>query len=142
MIDLPFENRFDVDQHPRLLDDVTMLAGEARFRHLYTRPGAEREVAARWQETLGDRAIVRTHEGLEDWFGPITPGVRGRIGDVVVASLGEFGVFSSREFAIELEDDGLPRVDHRRRAEDPGARRDLRSVPGAISPRASPCSRR
>lgn len=107
MIDLPFENRFDVDLEPRLLDDVTLLAGEARFRHLYTRPGAEADVAARWQETLGDRAVVRTQDGLEDWFGPISPEVRGRIGDVVVAALDDFAVFSSREFAIELKMTGF-----------------------------------
>lgn len=107
MIDLPMDNRFDVDTEPRLLDDVTLLAGEARFRHLYTRPGAESDVAARWQEFLGDRAIVRTQDGLEDWFGPITSDVRGRIGDVVVASTGDFAVFSSREFAIELKMTGF-----------------------------------
>lgn len=107
MLDLPMEDRFDVDLEPRLLDDVNLLAGEARFRHLYTRPGAEAEVAARWQEALGERAVVRTQDGIEDWFGPIDPAVRGRIGDVVVASLGDFGVFSSREFAIELKMTGF-----------------------------------
>lgn len=103
MIDLPAENRFDVDAHPRLLDDVTLVAGEARFRHLYTRSGAEADVAARWADQLGHRAVVRTQDGIEDWFGPIAPDVRGRIGDVVVAALGDFAVFSSQEFAIELK---------------------------------------
>lgn len=107
MIDLPMEGRFDVDAVPRLLDDVTLLAGEARFRHLYTRPGAEEEVADRWRAELGDRAVVRTQDGIEDWFGPISPDVRGRIGDVVVASLGDFAVFSSREFAVELKMTGF-----------------------------------
>ncbi|MCL8250247.1 alkaline phosphatase family protein [Aeromicrobium fastidiosum] len=107
MIDLPFENRFDVDTEPRLLDDVDLLAGEARFRHLYTRPGAADEVADRWRTMLGDRVEVRTRDGLEDWFGPISPRVGGRIGDVVVASLGDFAVFSSREFAIELKMTGF-----------------------------------
>ncbi|WP_290512744.1 alkaline phosphatase family protein [Aeromicrobium sp.] len=103
MIDLPMDNRFDVDSEPMLLGDVELLAGEARFRHLYTRPGAEADVASRWSEHLGDRAVVRTQEGLEDWFGPIAPEVSPRIGDVVVASLGLFAVFSSREFSIELK---------------------------------------
>ncbi|MBC7631451.1 MAG: alkaline phosphatase family protein, partial [Flavobacterium sp.] len=53
------------------------------------------------------RAVVRTQEGLEDWFGPIVPDVRQRIGDVVVASLGDFGVFSSREFPVELKMTGF-----------------------------------
>lgn len=103
MIDLPFDDRFDVDQVPRLLDDVTLLAGEARFRHVYTRPGAADEVAARWRAELGDRAVVRTQDGIDDWFGPLTSDVRGRIGDVVVASLGDFAVFSSREFGVEMK---------------------------------------
>jgi hypothetical protein len=107
MIDLPFEDRFDVDLVPRLLDDVTLLAGEARFRHVYTRPGAELEVAERWRAELGERAVVRTQDGIEDWFGPVSPDVRGRIGDVVVASLGDFAVFSSREFAVELKMTGF-----------------------------------
>ena len=107
MIDLPTTDRFDVDTSTRLLDDVTLLAGEARFRHVYTRTGAEADVAARWQEELGDRALVRTQDGIEDWFGPIAPDVRGRIGDVVVAALGEFAMFSSREFGIEFKMTGF-----------------------------------
>ncbi|MDR7087062.1 hypothetical protein J2X11_001901 [Aeromicrobium panaciterrae] len=107
MIDLPMENRFDVNQHPALLNDVTMLAGEARFRHLYTRNGSADDVAARWAEKLGDRAVVRTQDGIEDWFGPIAPEVRGRIGDVVVASLGDFAVFSTADFVIEMKMTGF-----------------------------------
>lgn len=107
MVDLPVEGRFDVDTVPRLLDDVTMLAGEARFRHVYTRPGAAGDVAARWQSVLGEQAVVRTQEGLEDWFGPIGPEVSPRIGDVVVASLGDFAVFSTREFPVEFKMTGF-----------------------------------
>jgi len=107
MLDVPMTNRFDVDKNPALLDEVDLVAGEARFRHLYTRAGAARAVADRWAEVLGERAIVRTQEGIEDWFGPILPDVRARIGDVVVAALGDFAVFSSRDFAIELKMTGF-----------------------------------
>jgi len=103
MIDLPMDGRFDVDEHHHLLDDVVLLSGEARFRHLHTRSGAQADVAARWAEVLGDRAIVRTQDGIEDWFGPIAPEVRPRIGDVLVASFDDFAVFSSKEFAVELK---------------------------------------
>lgn len=102
MLDLPEQDRFDVDAHPRLLDDVELLAGEARFRHVYTRPGAAPEVAVRWAEQLGERAIVRTREDSSDWFGPVRPEVAGRIGDVLVAATGDFAVFSSREFPREM----------------------------------------
>lgn len=107
MIDLPAGGRFDVDAYDGLLKDVVLLAGEARFRHIHTRAGTVDEVAARWSSVLGDRAVVRTQDGIEDWFGPIAPEVRGRIGDVVVASLGDFAVFSSKEFAIELKMTGF-----------------------------------
>lgn len=107
MIDLPMSNRFDVDSSATLLDDVTLLAGEARFRHVYTRSGAAPDVAARWQAELGDRALVRTQNGIEDWFGPIAADVRGRIGDVLVAALGDFAMFSSREFGIEFKMTGF-----------------------------------
>ncbi len=103
MIDLPADGRFDVEDHPELLEGVQLLAGEARFRHLYTSTGAEAEVARRWRDRLGDRAIVlEREEAAERWFGPLDPAVRGRFGDVVVASLGDFAVFSSRHFRIEL----------------------------------------
>ncbi len=103
MIDLPADDRFDVADHPRLLDDVEVLAGEARLRHLHVRPGAASEVAARWRAAVGDRAIVRTRdEGLEDWFGPVDDQVGERIGDVVVAAVGDFGVFATRDFPSEI----------------------------------------
>ena len=102
MIDLPQDDRFDLDLHPSLRDGVVMVAGEARFRHIYTRSGAADDVADRWRQMMGERAIVSTQGGLDDWFGPIAPDVRGRIGDVVVASLGDFAVFSSQDFAIEM----------------------------------------
>ena len=62
----------------------------------------ERVLAERWRAELGDRAVVRTQDGIEDWFGPIEDRVRPRIGDVVVAALDDFAVFSSRDFAIEF----------------------------------------
>lgn len=108
MVDVPLKGRFDVDAVPRLRDGVEMLAGEARFRHLYTAPGAAPEVAERWRAELGDRAVVRLRdEGVEDWFGPVEASVAPRIGDVLVASLGDFSVFSSREFALETRIRGV-----------------------------------
>ncbi len=107
MIDLPKGNRVDLDAHKILRKDVVLVAGEARFRHIHTRPGAADDVAERWRHKLGERAIVRTQDGIEDWFGPISPVVRGRIGDVLVASLGDFAVFSSTDFAIELKMTGF-----------------------------------
>jgi hypothetical protein len=84
-----------------------MVAGEARFRHLYTRSGAADEVAVRWRARFGDLVEVRTRDDAEEWFGPMRSEVRGRIGDVVVAALGEFALFSSEQFAVEMKMTGF-----------------------------------
>lgn len=103
MIDLPADGRFDLDSAGALQAGIELIAGEARFRHLYTEPGAAAEVAVTWREFLGDRAIVALREETDDWFGPIAPDMRGRFGDIVVAALGDFAVFSSKEFPQELQ---------------------------------------
>lgn len=71
-------------------DDVHIVAGEPRFRHVYVRPGRAQQVAARWAEELGDAADVLTRDQAVDagFFGPVDPDVRGRIGDVVVTATG------------------------------------------------------
>lgn len=109
MVDLPAEDRFDVESASELLDDVVVFAGEARFRHLYVRPGSADDVAARWRDRCGDRALVvgRDEAERDGWFGTVDPVVRPRIGDVLVASNGTFGVFSSRWFAVEMKMTGF-----------------------------------
>lgn len=102
MVDVPADDRFDLVDHPRLRDDVVLVAGEARFRHVHTRSGSEAKVAGRWRRALGDRAEVRLRDDAEEWFGPLDPQVRARFGDVVVASLDDFAVFDSDTFGIEL----------------------------------------
>lgn len=103
MIDLGQQDRFDVQEHPELLEDVSVLAGEARLRYLYTRTGAENSVAERWREYWGDRVEVRLRSEAEDWFGPLDPSVRARFGDVIVAARDGVGLFDSGQFAIELK---------------------------------------
>lgn len=109
MVDLPLDGRFDVDAERGLLEDVVLLGGEARFRHLYVQAGSADAVADRWRDRWGDRAVIVTREEAETagWFGPIEEHVRPRIGDVLVAALGEFGVFSSHRFGIEMKMKGF-----------------------------------
>lgn len=102
MIDLPLTDRFDIAEHVDMLEDVVLVAGEARFRHLYTRTGAENKVAELWRERLGHQAQVMTRDQGSAWFGPIEPAVAPRFGDVMIAAAGEFAVFDSVNFAIEL----------------------------------------
>lgn len=103
MIDLPEDGRFDLDTVPALRDGVDLVGGEARLRHLYASQGATDDVLACWREVMADRAIVERRENLTDWFGPIAADVRGRFGDVIVASLGDFAVFSSLDFPQEFQ---------------------------------------
>ena len=79
------------------------MGGEARFRHLYCHGGAVDDVAAAWNGRLGDSAIVVTRDEAIalGWFGPVDPAVRPRLGDVIVACLGDAAVVSTRQFPHE-----------------------------------------
>lgn len=105
MIDVPVEDRFDLDTVPTLRDDVVMIAGEARLRHVYTLDGAAASVAQRWAGHLGERASVVTREEAEaaGWFGIVDPAVRPRIGDVLVAARDDFAVFSGVDAPQEFQ---------------------------------------
>ncbi len=109
MVDSPASARLDVDDHPELPDGVVLLGGEARFRHVYCRGGAVDDVLASWRATLGDRAEVLTRDDAvaRGWFGTLTPGVRPRLGDVMVAARGDFSVMSSSAFPYEARLIGL-----------------------------------
>jgi hypothetical protein len=109
MVDSTADTHIDVDATPELRHGVTLLGGEARFRHVYCRGGAVDEVAATWRETLGDRATVLTRgEAIErGWFGPVDPNVRLRLGDVVVAAHDNWALMSSTDFAYEMTLIGL-----------------------------------
>ncbi len=103
MVDVPPARRVDVDVEPSLLDGVQLMGGEPRARYLYLREGALNDVLARWRECLGDGAVVCTRdEAIEaGWFGPVTDRYRARIGDVVVAALGDIAVVDSRRHPRE-----------------------------------------
>jgi hypothetical protein len=112
MVDSPTESRLDVDEHPdsaALRDGLALLGGEARFRHLYCHRGAVADVARTWREVLGERATVLTRDEAigRGWFGPVTPAVLPRLGDVVVASHGDFAVISTAGFPYEAKLVGL-----------------------------------
>jgi hypothetical protein len=103
MVDVPSSDRTEVADVPGLLDDVVLLGGEARFRHLYTRAGASDEVAQRWQAELQQRAVVLTRDDAVDrgWFGVVEDRVRPRLGDVMVAATGSHAVLARRWFNVE-----------------------------------------
>lgn len=109
MVDCPPEHHFDIDDHPSLRAGLEVLGGEARFRHLYTRPGAEADVLATWREVIGERGTVltRAEAARQGWFGTLAGGVEPRVGDLVVAAHGTHGFFSSHDFGYEMSLIGL-----------------------------------
>lgn len=109
MVDVQDDHRVDVDDEPELMDGISLFGGEARFRHLYCDNGAVPDVAARWQQRLGDDALVLTRDQAidEGWFGTVQPTVRPRFGDVMVASLGRLAVVSTSRFPYEATLVGL-----------------------------------
>ena len=85
MVDVPPTHKVLIDDEPELAQGVDMVAGEARFRYLYT--GDPEAVASRWTTWWGSRAAVFTRAQALPLFGemPPTPQVAERFGDVVVA---------------------------------------------------------
>ena len=98
MVDLDHSRRHDLATSPGLLDGVRHIGGETRFLQLYVEPGRTDGVARRFTGEFGDRAWVRTRADAvrAGWFGPVDPLVEPRIGDVLVAAAGEFGLVDSR----------------------------------------------
>ena len=109
MLDIPLEARLDVDDEPELLDGVALFGGEARLRHLYCDSGAVDDVRQRWRERLDGRAVVCSREEAVElgWFGEVEHQVRPRLGDVMVACLGEVAVVSRTRFPHEATLQGL-----------------------------------
>ena len=72
---------------PEIMEAVTLISGEGRFRWLHTRPGARDDVAAMASALHGDVAWVRTKDQIieEGWLGGVpSPVVAARLGDVVL----------------------------------------------------------
>jgi Type I phosphodiesterase / nucleotide pyrophosphatase len=98
MVDVPPQDRIDVDAVPGLRAGVALLGGEPRARHVYARPGAAGDVLTAWREILGHRAWVASRdEAIADgWFGPVDPLLAPRIGDVVAAPAGPSAVVATK----------------------------------------------
>ena len=82
---------------------VAAYGGEGRFRTLYARRGAVRDLAQACEERYADAGWVFTRERLfdEGWLGPhASLEVRGRVGDVILAAR-EPVIFSDPEWSQE-----------------------------------------
>ncbi|WP_240723277.1 alkaline phosphatase family protein [Haloactinopolyspora alba] len=110
MVDVDPERRVDVDDVPALRDGVALVAGEARFRHVYTTDAsAAEDVAAAWRGVLGERASVLTRGAAVEagWFGAVEGRVLERLGDVVVSVDGDCAVERRSVFPVEGKLRGL-----------------------------------
>src|SRR5580698_3375150 len=98
MVDIGPEDKLDIDAIPELRAGLALLGGEPRARHVYARPGAAADVLASWRELLAGAAwVVSREEAIgAGWFGPVDPGLAGRIGDVVAACTGSRAVVATR----------------------------------------------
>ncbi|GAA2527743.1 alkaline phosphatase family protein [Rarobacter incanus] len=99
MIDIDRAQRWDASTEPGLAEDVVTTAGEPRALHVHVAHGADSAaVAHRWQDVLGDSALVMVREeavaaGL---FGEVDQAMIPRMGDVIVAMAGRATVVDSR----------------------------------------------
>lgn len=109
MVDADPAQRFDVDALPELSRGVSLFGGEARFRQLYCQRGAADDVVAAWRGLLGGAADVLTREEAvgRGWFGPVTPTVTPRLGDVLVACRDRASVVSTVGWSHEARLVGL-----------------------------------
>lgn len=99
MVGVDPAERIDIAGEPELARDVAMVGGEPRSLMLYADDGVDpRDIAARWRERLGDKALVRLcDDAVRDGvYGPMDPRVRPMIGDVLVQAAGAVTIVDSR----------------------------------------------
>ena len=99
MVGVDPAGRIDIAGEPELARDVAMVGGEPRSLMLYADDGVDpRDIAVRWRERLGDKALVRLcDDAVRDGvYGPMDPRVRPMIGDVLVQAAGAVTIVDSR----------------------------------------------
>ena len=75
-----------------LMENVTLVGGEPRARHIYLRDGATTETVAMWREFLGAKADVFSRDEViaAELFGPeVSLDSRERMGDLIAIAKGE-----------------------------------------------------
>jgi hypothetical protein len=74
------------------MENVTLVGGEPRARHIYLREGAIAETAAMWRDFLGAKANVFSRDEViaAELFGPeVSLDSRERMGDLIAIAKGE-----------------------------------------------------
>ena len=96
MVNVDYEARIDLADHPDVCELVSAVGGEPRATHLYT-PHPQ-ETASAINEIGAGRvhAMVRKQAVADGWFGPVRTQNLGRIGDVVAISGAGTAIVDSR----------------------------------------------
>jgi hypothetical protein len=103
VIDVPAHRHVFLDEHAGLLDVVRHVAGEPRFVSLYIEPGLGAEDRAAlveaWRAAEGHRSwVLSRDEAVESGlYGAVEPGVRARIGDILIAARSGIAYYDRRE---------------------------------------------
>ena len=86
------EEKLVLGKENDLMQDVTLLGGEPRARHIYVREGALADVHNRWSETLAgkaDKADIYTKQSIAQLIGgEVTIDANERLGDLIVVPKG------------------------------------------------------
>ena len=85
------EEKFVIGQGNSLMDNVTLLGGEPRARHIYVREGSDADTAEQWRKVLGNRADIytRTEAITAGLFGvDVSLDSNERMGDVIAIAKG------------------------------------------------------
>lgn len=91
--------RIDIAEHAELTEGVKLVGGEPRAPMLYLHDDVDpRDVAARWQDFLGDKAQVFTRDEAlaKGMYGPVRDDVKPMIGDVIAAAADRVTIVDSR----------------------------------------------
>ena len=102
MVNAKIDTTQVVEDDDRLMESVTMIAGEPRARLVYVRAGAVFDVVQAWREVLGDRVEVFTRADLVSsrLLGEVDPMLEGRLGDLLVLARGDFGLASRSDARV------------------------------------------
>ena len=72
-----------------LLENVTLIGGEARARHIYLRAGSELDTAEAWRHYFGDKVEIFTKADAHLLFGEVvTDSALARMGDLIAVPRG------------------------------------------------------
>nr|WP_255768502.1 nucleotide pyrophosphatase/phosphodiesterase family protein [Pseudarthrobacter sulfonivorans] len=102
MLDVPEQQRIDYAADLSLIEGVRHTAGEPRMVHLYLDDPAEasarERLLAAWRSRFGDRiwAFGREDAVAAGLFGPVSPAVAPRMGDVMIAARDALALYDTR----------------------------------------------